>query len=265
MQQQPLAVRPRPVRVSPLAQMYPPQQVLQQPAFSAPRFPTPSVTPETEYLQYADQYTRDYEFNQSQQLVQYDAPYGGYAEYQTQSSVQQEYNQPAISYTAPVSYSNQRQVQPPAQFQQQQPQVQFQQQQPQVQFQQQQPQVQFQQQPPQHYEQQQVVQPVQIVEEQHHHPAIPAITAPPVSVTSYTSSTPATTAPALVVTAPPRASSPVNVTTQQQPLQFILDTSQLLAATKNDSTISNRAQATSTPKRNGESELVLLVEDDIKV
>ena len=270
--QQPQSMRPRAVRVSPLPQVYP--QPVVQPRYStaAPRYqtgfstPSPSVTqPDSEYLQYSDQFTRDYEFNQSQQLMQFDSGYGGAYEYQEQSSSVQDFSHaPApIRYTAPVQYG-QRQLQVQPQMQPQ-PQLQIQ---PQIQ-----PQLQQQ---VQYYEQD------LLDEQQQQQQRFPAITAPQASASGYipASSAPALPPPAIVTPAPapppivsstpavvpPRAPSPA------QPIQLIIDSSQFAQLTKgeslNISNISNMAQGTSTPKpevKNGTGDMEVVVDPDKSV
>ena len=278
--QQPQSMRPRAVRVSPLPQVYPQPVVQQRYSTAAPRyqtgFSTLSVTqPDSEYLQYSDQFTRDYEFNQSQQLMQFDSGYGGAYEYQEQSSSVQDFSHaPApIRYTAPVQYG-QRQLQVQPQMQPQ-PQLQIQ---PQIQ-----PQLQQQ---VQYYEQD------LLDEQQQQQQRFPAITAPPASASGYIPAssapalpppvsmsipastpaivTPAPAPPAIVsstpAVVPPRAPSPA------QPIQLIIDSSQFAQLTKgeslNISNISNMAQGTSTPKpevKNGTGDMEVVVEPDKSV
>ena len=117
----------RPMRISPVPPVY--QSQIMQPTFPAPRYSVQSSTipaipasvtreSESQYLEYADQFTRDYEYNQSQNLMEVDN-FGNYAEYQQESTSFQQQQQdylrfPTLHYQQP----NQRQLQQP--FQQQQ-------------------------------------------------------------------------------------------------------------------------------------------------
>ena len=120
----------RPMRISPIPPVY--QSQIMQPTFPAPRYSVQSSTipaipvsvireSESQYLEYADQFTRDYEYNQSQNLMEVDN-FGNYAEYQQESTSFQQQQQdylrfPTLHYQQP-NQLNQRQLQQP--FQQQQ-------------------------------------------------------------------------------------------------------------------------------------------------
>ena len=239
----------RPMRISPIPPVY--QSQIMQPTFPAPRYSVQSSTipaipasvtreSESQYLEYADQFTRDYEYNQSQNLMEVDN-FGNYAEYQQESTSfqqqQQDYLQyPTLHYQQP-NQLNQRQLQQP--FQQQ-----------------------------QYYDVQSGNQishdPTYITmapqAPQAPVPAIPALPAPPAP------------APALVVSVADNTviSPPVSVAQitqqqqQQQPIQLIIDTSHLQPKDDSISNIS-RAQATSTPKPDQTVKLDVIIDPDKSV
>ena len=114
------------MRISPVPPVY--QSQIMQPTFPGPRYSVqPSTIPasvtresESQYLEYAEKFTRDYEYNQSQNLMEVDN-FGTYAEYQQESTSfqqqQQDYLQlPTLHYQQPNQLN---QLQQPFQQQQQ--------------------------------------------------------------------------------------------------------------------------------------------------
>ena len=236
----------RPMRISPVPPVY--QSQIMQPTFPAPRYSVQSSTipaipasvtreSESQYLEYADQFTRDYEYNQSQNLMEVDN-FGNYAEYQQESTSFQQQQQdylrfPTLHYQQP----NQRQLQQP--FQQQ-----------------------------QYYDVQSGSQdptyitmapqaPVPAIPAL---PALPALPAPPVPAPA-----PAVSVPDNTVISPPVSVAQITQQQQQQqPIQLIIDTSHLQPKDDSVSNIS-RAQATSTPKPDQTVKLDVIIDPDKSV